>query len=440
MILSHRIACSLLRKQEALASSSGSGPEAPIVSMLRRGTSVRQYPTLGLLQRVTGADDQWRIALPPEIVNREDAAAEQPTLSEVSQLQIGAGIARSTGTTPEAPVAVKRANEVAPAKVVTMGALAAVQSNNKSAASRAKLQIGKIKQKEGEHVAESRTSMGGLSVMTDHPDGKKLLPFPETEAGTFRRMPSSTLVLTSPSGQVTRSSTRKDLTRLTRSTPLLPSAAAKVGVPPPGSTTGLISTRTGTDRHEVINGFDSSGRQTALQRVMTAPVGPGPIPGPTMAVAGIRDAMSALAEPLAAPLGAAAAGSVALTTSHGATSGGHLPNVGQVSNPMIALQQRAVPAPQPPVMTSALRNSVLTGTSPFESTAPRSPVELLGGQASEAEKAFVVNLTGDVVIDGRRLGRITASSQAREASLPARGPSRVNLRAVPIYSGTQIPG
>ena len=51
----------------------------------------------------------------------------------------------------------------------------------------------------------------------------------------------------------------------------------------------------------------------------------------------------------------------------------------------------------------------------------------------------VVNLTGGVTVDGRRLGRLTASSQAREASLPARGPSRVNLRTVPIYSGMQIP-
>ena len=51
----------------------------------------------------------------------------------------------------------------------------------------------------------------------------------------------------------------------------------------------------------------------------------------------------------------------------------------------------------------------------------------------------VINLSGGVMLDGHRLGRLTASSQAREASLPARGPSRVNLRAVPIYSGMQIP-
>lgn len=51
----------------------------------------------------------------------------------------------------------------------------------------------------------------------------------------------------------------------------------------------------------------------------------------------------------------------------------------------------------------------------------------------------LVNLTGAVNLDGRRLGRLTASSQAREATLPSRGPSRVNLRAVPVYSGMRIP-
>lgn len=62
-------------------------------------------------------------------------------------------------------------------------------------------------------------------------------------------------------------------------------------------------------------------------------------------------------------------------------------------------------------------------------------------QGSRAQNglAVTVNLTGDVSIDGRRLGQIMASSQAKEASLPARGPSRVNLRAVPIYTGTQVP-
>lgn len=52
---------------------------------------------------------------------------------------------------------------------------------------------------------------------------------------------------------------------------------------------------------------------------------------------------------------------------------------------------------------------------------------------------LVVNLVGDVVVDGRQFGRIAASSQAREASLPAHGPSRVNLRAVPLFPGMQIP-
>jgi hypothetical protein len=61
------------------------------------------------------------------------------------------------------------------------------------------------------------------------------------------------------------------------------------------------------------------------------------------------------------------------------------------------------------------------------------------GQGTAAGASMVVNLTGNVVIDGRRLGLLTAASQARDASLPAHGHSRVNLRAVPIYSGAQIP-
>ncbi len=62
-----------------------------------------------------------------------------------------------------------------------------------------------------------------------------------------------------------------------------------------------------------------------------------------------------------------------------------------------------------------------------------------GGQGMEAGRMMMVSLTGDVVIDGRRLGQVAASSQASQASLPAHGPSRVNLRAVPIHSGMQIP-
>ena len=60
------------------------------------------------------------------------------------------------------------------------------------------------------------------------------------------------------------------------------------------------------------------------------------------------------------------------------------------------------------------------------------------GSGVEAGK-MMVNLMGDVVVDGQRLGRVVASSQARQASLPAHGPSRVNLRVVPIHSGMQIP-
>ena len=61
------------------------------------------------------------------------------------------------------------------------------------------------------------------------------------------------------------------------------------------------------------------------------------------------------------------------------------------------------------------------------------------GPGETAGRGMMVNLTGDVFVDGRRLGQVAASSQARHAALPLHGPSRVNLRAVPIHSGMQIP-
>lgn len=59
--------------------------------------------------------------------------------------------------------------------------------------------------------------------------------------------------------------------------------------------------------------------------------------------------------------------------------------------------------------------------------------------ATSSQTPLVVHLTGDIQLDGRKLGRLTASSQARDASLPAHGPSRVNLHVVPTYSGAQVP-
>ena len=62
-----------------------------------------------------------------------------------------------------------------------------------------------------------------------------------------------------------------------------------------------------------------------------------------------------------------------------------------------------------------------------------------GTSVTSSQDPLIVNLTGDILVDGRKLGRLTASSQARAAALPAHGPSRVNLHVVPSYSGAQIP-
>ncbi len=71
--------------------------------------------------------------------------------------------------------------------------------------------------------------------------------------------------------------------------------------------------------------------------------------------------------------------------------------------------------------------------------AASSPAVAEGGFGADSGRTMMVSLTGDVMMDGRRLGQVAASSQASRASLPAHGPSRVNLRAVPIHSGMQIP-
>ena len=97
----------------------------------------------------------------------------------------------------------------------------------------------------------------------------------------------------------------------------------------------------------------------------------------------------------------------------------------------------------PPANTTR-RSATTASPVPMRPDDAYQPRPAAGQQASEgrsttASPAIVVNLTGDVVMDGRRLGLLTAASQARDASLPAHGQSRVNLRAVPIYSGAQIP-
>ena len=65
---------------------------------------------------------------------------------------------------------------------------------------------------------------------------------------------------------------------------------------------------------------------------------------------------------------------------------------------------------------------------------------LSGSSASDgAESGTTIALTGDVVIDGRKLGRISAIHQVSSASLPSRSASAVNIRALPVFAGSSVP-
>lgn len=166
------------------------------------------------------------------------------------------------------------------------------------------------------------------------------------------------------------------------------------------------------------------------------------------------------AQPAAMPAGAAspAAGGFALPPAPGAVSP-EAPVPGSTSGAWqgLAVLQRGVVSPPRAVSSQdILRRQVVppTGMPNRPAAAPadrtmqdrggsqrtdRSPASSEGGFGADAGRMMMVSLAGDVVIDGRRLGQVAASSQASRASLPAHGPSRVNLRAVPIHPGMQIP-
>ncbi len=61
------------------------------------------------------------------------------------------------------------------------------------------------------------------------------------------------------------------------------------------------------------------------------------------------------------------------------------------------------------------------------------------GTGSTAQAATMVALHGDVMLDGRKMGRMVASGQTSAASLPTVSASAVNLRAMPVFTGTRIP-
>lgn len=103
------------------------------------------------------------------------------------------------------------------------------------------------------------------------------------------------------------------------------------------------------------------------------------------------------------------------------------------------LHSRVVPPPNLPARATS-PSAVAADRQRLARSSEHDPgQEAPDGQGASPGMPLVVHLTGDVMLDGRRLGQLTASSQARQASLPSHGTSRVDLRAVPIYSGAQVP-
>ena len=103
------------------------------------------------------------------------------------------------------------------------------------------------------------------------------------------------------------------------------------------------------------------------------------------------------------------------------------------------IRQRAVPTMPARTRFRTRGQGVVPRTLTAPASAPAIHEENSDSDARSLAPSHAINITGALTVDSRRLGRLTASSQAREASLPASGPSRVNLRAVPIFSGMKIP-
>ena len=154
-----------------------------------------------------------------------------------------------------------------------------------------------------------------------------------------------------------------------------------------------------------------------------------------------REALGGLASSSAArslPLGMPEAGPTGDKQYRFADLQGGVVSVPQTESRQDVLRRQVVPPAGTPGRSTAIpiRNVTQGDVGSRQVAGPGA----VAGEGSGVEAGkMMVNLMGDVVVDGRRLGQVVASSQARQASLPAHGPSRVNLRAVPVHSGMQIP-
>lgn len=203
----------------------------------------------------------------------------------------------------------------------------------------------------------------------------------------------------------------------------------------------LEGSRRVPDRHAVSAGRPGSSRATALEIMQLAQAKanqPAAVPGG----AAVPSAVAGLA--LLPAAGALPAGTPAPGSTNGAQQRLAVLQRGVVSLPRSELSQDILrrqvvpPASMPNRPAAAPADRTMQNRSGHQQAAC-SPATMEGGFGADAGRMVMVSLAGDVVIDGRRLGQVAASSQASRASLPAHGPSRVNLRAVPIHPGMQIP-
>ncbi len=431
LILSHRVACSLLNRKQTTAFNPGSKARTSITSMMEHDASPRRHQMLALLQKLIRAGSRRQIAL-PVTMNREDVAAGLPILNADLPL-LAASATGSVGTGASRSIALSKLQSLPAGNALGMVALATAQTKNSLVPNKADLQLGQLRRQTSKQAEAFPISRGHRSSVTTGLFSRgKASAFPVPVASALKRtitMPTAsnavgkqTRVIQAGQGRPTQKI----------SLPAALGLAVKPSVSLRDSTRGLSSLNAEAGRREISNPLGGFTEQTALQLAMAPSGRSSEIEGPVSQIGGARDVMLPLVEP--------AVGSNNALMSASDIANGPSSSRGRASKLMDALQQRAVPASLPQAVTAEPKNGFLTGSGPADGPANRGPVGRHASQASEGEPGFVVNLTGDVIIDGRRLGRITASSQAREASLPARGPSRVNLRAVPLYSGTQIPG
>ena len=431
MILSHRMACSLINYKQTTAYNPSSRTRTSITSMMERDVSPRRHQMLALLQRLIRAGSRRQIALPVEM-NREDAAAGLP-ISNVNSPLLAASAAGSTGTGMSGSIARSKLQNLPARNVSRMVALATAQAENALIPHKTDLQLGQLKRQTAEQAETFPISLSHQSSVTTGPSNRgKASAFSVPVASVLKRTIAMSPALNSVGEQIYTVQAGQERPRQEGNIPEALDLAVKPSASLLNSTRGLNFLSAEADRREISNLSDGFTGQTALQLAMTPSGRLDKTAKPVSQTGGVHDVVLPLVEP--------AVGSSGMPMSAGAVTNEPSPRGGWTSKSMDALQQCAVPAPLPRTVAAEPKSGFLTGSGPADGPANRGPIGRYGGQTSAGEPAFVVNLTGDVIIDGRRLGRITAASQAREASLPARGPSRVNLRAVPIYSGTQIPG